>query len=131
MKHLILLIALIIIGASNAHSQKSYTCSFITYSYWNQSLGDYEELRAEMKTIEFSMNDSETIFFRKNGKELTLHYVDKKEVDPKSGLYNYYMHTNDKVKFIYIFDEKNKVIKSMFTENEKPAMTSYDIEEIN
>lgn len=127
MKQLILLIALIAMGLTNANAQTSFSCTAREYCYWNEKTEKYENCEGYEESSLFVMNEAETMFTHTIEKMKSTYYVDSKEYDTKNDVYTYNVTSDVGNKYFYIYDVKNKEVRAVFNSEGKTVLLTFTV----
>jgi hypothetical protein len=127
MKKLFFVFAFIALGLTSAKAQTSFSCTYRSYCYWNETSGKYENCQGYDESSLFVMNDAETMFTHTIETMKSTYYVDSKEYDSKNDVYTYYATSDVGNKYFYIFDPKSKEVRAVFTNDGKTVLLTFTV----
>lgn len=128
-KTLFLLAAFISLGIKTI-AQISFSCHYREYCYWNDYTEEFGNCEGYEEPSLFVVNGNETMFTHTIESLKSTYYVQEKEYNSENEVWLYTVTSDVGNEYIYVFDPKNKEIRTMYTRDGRTILLRFYVKAI-
>jgi hypothetical protein len=130
MKKIIFLFAIIFCSLTNVYSQTSFSCTAREYCIWDEYSKEFVDCERYAENSLFVVNANETIITHTIDDMQSSYYVTSREYDEKKDVWSYYVTSDVGNKYLYVFDPKNKQIRTLLSKDDKTILLIFRVKAI-
>lgn len=130
MKQTLLILTFALIGFTNLKAQTSYSCTYRQFCYLNEASQKYGNCEGYEESSLFKFNKDETLFIHTTETIKSTYYIESKQYDEKNDSYTCTVTSDVGNKYIYVFDRKNKEVRTTFKRDGKTTLLIFTVKAI-